>query len=474
MGILNIFRNSLAIRLVIASLVISSVLSVFSTGVQLFATYQRETNVAIAGLDKVELALAESLEQALWTFDFEQVEIILAGLRSNASVAQLTLTTPTGQSWQLGEGEGSSIVRRYVLTKRQDTGEADVVGELFIEVGRAEILNAVVAQFWTVFASNLTKAYFAALALLAVFAWMVTQHLRKIADYVDHTSVEARDGPLQLDRRPRRVPDDLDSIANAINSYKARVSEAMARLRQQIAERSAAEQKAKSAAEARNSFLSTMSHEVRTPLNAILGLLHLIEIQEESSEKHKQYARVGKRAGHQLLNQLNNVLDMARLDASGVEIRRSAVDMRKLARQWQETASALVAILDKSVEVTLTLHDDLKDHYELDQARVTQIVTNLTDNAVKFTSSGEVNIDVAPRGDGLRISVADTGPGIAPEERERVFSRFTQLENGIDRPKGGSGLGLAICLELAKLMGGTITVEDDHSGRYAVMFVLSV
>lgn len=222
--------------------------------------------------------------------------------------------------------------------------------------------------------------------------------------------------------------------------------------------------RANSAVEARTVFLATMSHEIRTPLNVILGLFHLIKTDEAASDKTRERADVGHRAAEQLLAQLVNVLEAARLDSDALQWNPQPVTVADLARQWREALAANATRYGKPLETAVELRAEVPAQLVLDSGKVTQIVSNLADNSVKFTDQGRVCIRVGyEAGDPLpvRITVLDTGPGIAGADRQRVFERFTQLESARKQHRGGSGLGLSICRELTALMGGKLEIQND-------------
>jgi len=265
-------------------------------------------------------------------------------------------------------------------------------------------------------------------------------------------------------------PSKIFSVANDVTElYEAKTQ----------AESSAKE--AKQAMEVRKVFLANMSHEVRTPLNAIMGLFQLIQM-ADVPERQKKQAKVGLDASHHLLAQLVNVLELSRVEANAVEIEPKPTDIRLLAAQWLETASATNHRLGKPIELSLEIDEKTPERTILDERRVTQIINNLTDNALKFTKEGRVAIHVgqvsstdvsAPQK--LEISVSDTGCGIARNKRETVFERFVQIDDAETRENSGSGLGLAISRELAVLMGGTLEVTGPSPDDcYATTFSLQL
>lgn len=204
-------------------------------------------------------------------------------------------------------------------------------------------------------------------------------------------------------------------------------------------------------------FLATASHEIRTPLNGILGTVSLL-LETDLSPAQREYAETIRLSGARLLDLLNNVLDYARLDASAVELEQESFCPLRLAREVAELLSprAHAAGLDLAVRpmgwpVPV---------YEGDAGRLRQILFNLVGNALKFTPSGAVLVDVEPREDGLAFHVRDTGPGIAPSDQARLFDAFRQSAAGDAYRDGGVGLGLAIVKRLADLLGGRVTIAS--------------
>lgn len=473
------FEDPIGRRLVVYSLLISTVLSTIAAGIQLHHSYQRQRDDVSAIFDQIEKALASPLEKALWKFDFGQVDVILDGIFANDAVATLTLRIPSGKNWTRGEGAAFDLEKVYSLVHVDQDGQDIVVGELTALLSLDEVHSLIWAQFWTLLASNLIKAYISACLMLVLFHFLVTRHLKAITRFIGQADAVPETSDLQLDRRHRETSDDLDNISAALNHYRHGLAEKMSDLRSEIVVRKQAEAEAQKAFEVRKVFLANMSHEVRTPLNAIMGLFQLIQM-SDVPERQKKQAEVGLNASHHLLAQLVNVLEISRMEADSVEINVQKEALQPLTEQWLQTAIATGHRLGKPIEVSLHVDDDTPDFWHLDARRVTQIVNNLTDNALKFTDEGKVDIYVSAGGtvaqdglDQLDIVISDTGCGIAGHQRDTIFERFVQIDSSETRQNGGSGLGLTICRELAALMGATIDVNTlPANSCYTTAFTL--
>ena len=234
-------------------------------------------------------------------------------------------------------------------------------------------------------------------------------------------------------------------------------------LQREVSVRRRAEKEALRASEVKASFLATMSHEVRTPINAILGLFELIE-QADVPERQKRQARAGQQAASDLFKQLTNVLDVSRLEAKSLELSIRNEPLRPLIVELHQLLEASIVRSGKLIDATVAIDESVPESAWIDRRRVDQIVLNLIENAVKFTDTGRIGLSVTTYSSGvdsyLCIAVSDTGPGIPKHSIPQLFERFSQLDGAITRRAGGSGLGLSISKELAKLMQGNLQVRS--------------
>jgi signal transduction histidine kinase/CheY-like chemotaxis protein len=223
-----------------------------------------------------------------------------------------------------------------------------------------------------------------------------------------------------------------------------------------------AKEVAEEASAARARFVANMSHEIRTPLNGLLGLAQVLEETGLNSEQSGLLDSM-QRSGDQLLAVVNDVLDFSKIAAGRMAIEHVPFDLASLAREVAAPAAA--AAEAKGLCWRLDFQPGPPGACVGDLVRIRQVLANLLNNAVKFTESGEVALEVRAGPPGwVRFTVVDTGIGIAPERREELFQDFTQADASTTRRFGGTGLGLAISRRLAELMGGFLSVESE-AGR---------
>ena len=232
-------------------------------------------------------------------------------------------------------------------------------------------------------------------------------------------------------------------------------------------ERLAAEKRrAEQADREKSIFLATMSHEIRTPMNAILGFGELL-VGESKTDKEKRYAQSIVRSGHALLQIINDILDLSKIEAGMMEIRPEATDVRELAAFVQQLFTGQA--MHKGVEMKVDLAEDVPRSLMLDSTRLRQILINLAGNAFKFTEKGSVSLRFHGNREGstrsqyrLVVEVIDTGVGIPADRINEIFKPFVQARARRDAEVRGTGLGLAIVKRLATLMGGTIVVQSEE------------
>ncbi|MDN9009328.1 response regulator [Brevibacillus laterosporus] len=271
--------------------------------------------------------------------------------------------------------------------------------------------------------------------------------------------------------------EELTSINERLEEQKQYAEEKARELEQtkiELEEQTAALMKS---SQYKSEFLANMSHELRTPLNSILILSEMLSenLNETLTAEEQEYARVINSSGSDLLNLINDILDLSKVEAGKLEVVFEEVNISELPMFMESHFSHVAA--QKNLHFHIEVHPDAPDIMYTDEQRLHQILRNLLSNAFKFTEKGSVTLQIR-RADPLQvnlimpeekytdyyleISVTDTGIGIAEDKREHIFEAFHQADGATSRKYGGTGLGLSICREFARLLGGCITLDSEE------------
>jgi signal transduction histidine kinase/ActR/RegA family two-component response regulator len=347
---------------------------------------------------------------------------------------------------------GADVVVGDMVFGRVEVGIDAAEGSALIHTAREWLLTIALAEVVLV-------ALFS--FLLGTYLTRALEHLRDAADAITSGQVGVQ--------VPVEGEDEVAATTRAFNRMSERLKASYDALEQarQAAEQAAAEAKAASneaqrANAAKSRFLAHMSHELRTPLNAVIGILQLSEDWTLPDEQHEQL-RIAKQAGHSLLELINNVLDLSKIEAGELRLDEVPTQLRALLESAADIVRPLIQV--KGVQLVLELGEQLPTTVSVDGVRLRQVLINLMGNAGKFTDSGEVRLRVSSLCPGqgcqrFRFEVSDTGVGIDPARQKTLFQEFSQIASTDGAQRGGTGLGLSISQRIVNLMGGEIRIDS--------------
>lgn len=326
------------------------------------------------------------------------------------------------------------------------------------ETARTKLMN----QLWIIVAGLLAGTG-AMIAFYTIVQRIILRPIRQLRALVRNISEGNMDA-----RSSIRTGDEYERLSEAFNNMLDGLQESQEKLRQaniqldgKIAQLSDRNIELFKANKLKSEFLANISHEVRTPLNAILGFAELLkEKPADNIDKSKRYAQNIITSGRNLLNLINDLLDLAKAEAGKMKMNIEKTDLRMLCNSLAAFFTPLSD--EKQIRIRVNVSDDLAA-VQTDPGKVQQILYNLLSNAIKFTpEQGTIQISAKNLDDlSVRISVSDTGPGIPFEQQERIFEKFRQVDGSITRSGTGTGLGLAICRELCNLLAANISVESE-------------
>jgi signal transduction histidine kinase/FixJ family two-component response regulator len=362
-----------------------------------------------------------------------------------------TVASATRSASAASRGDGETIVVQAPIVS------GGVAKGEFVIRSRTEGLSALLPRF-----ISMGGALFFVAAGLALFMgrWLAARLARPV-DRLSRAMYEvARSGDFA-----RRVHhgenDEFGRLTESFNALLAQLYHNDRELKVAMDALVEARDAAEAANVLKSHFLANMSHEIRTPLNGVLTMAEIMAMGELASVQRERLAVIHQ-SGEALLNVLNDILDLSKIEAGRMELEDTEFDTASIASQIEAVHRQLAA--QKGLAFSLEMESGASGKRRGDVQRLQQILNNLVSNAIKFTSHGEVRVRIEGEGPdgsaGLRISVSDTGIGIPADKLPLLFQKFTQVDSSTTRKYGGTGLGLAICRELAQLMGGQVCAKS--------------
>lgn len=464
----NEFAHSQISRfVVIRILLVSFVFSLFSVATQLYVDFRRDVELLEAAIQTAIETSEEAIENAVWEFNEVQITYQLNGLVQQALVGGVSLKYGENRADEITLGKVSAanrVIQRVTLEKDL-FGKPVNLGSLTVYGDIESVYQKTQERFGVIILSQGIKTFLLSLFILFLIDRIVLRRILQIAAWSEQYDKGHTLPKLSLSSSNSKHTDEIDTLVDQLNRMGASLNQYTDSLEKQVKERTEALEsatlQAQAATQAKSEFLSNISHELRTPMNAIVGFTDLA-LRSDPSIVQRNYLEKVLSASDTLTNLINNVLDFSKIEAGKLVIESVPFDLRLVIQNAVNMVS--LSAKQKGVELITYIAPDVPNDLVGDPTRLQQVITNLCVNAVKFTHEGYVSVEVKALQDSnkimLHFSVADTGIGISQGHQDSLFDSFTQADTSTTRQYGGTGLGLAICKQLCHLMGGTISVES--------------
>lgn len=337
---------------------------------------------------------------------------------------------------------------------------------LRVDLPASEFRKGVNRSRASIIALAIASAFISMFAMYVVVRYVVVKplsHLRSVSD-------EISKGNTYL-RADLQTGDEFQALASSFNKMLRHLVDTQSKLRDvnldldaKVDELAQLNLQLYDSNKLKSEFLANMSHELRTPLNSIIGFSEVLQSFNTLDEKQKKFARNIQKSGRVLLEMINEILDLAKIEAGKMQLKPTEFDLEVVIDAHCKMVQSLVD--EKNIELVTEVESSVDLIYQ-DQAKFQQILTNLISNAIKFTpEGGQITVRLQPKGDYFQIQVEDTGVGIADDDLEIIFEKFRQGKSAtgesiLTREYEGTGLGLSIVKELCILLGGSVKVESE-------------
>lgn len=476
--------GSIARRLVLAGALVSIVSGIGLGGASAVSDLRRAIKVATDNADRLLYSTTPQLENAYWDVDLTTVQAILDRLIDHPLISALRIedlvlspdqlriaqiprfevnrpaTVATARLASRYLPPDHLTQRRSVLLRTPDGSRG--IARLDVTISLTGLYSDFTQQALRIMLTSILQT----LLLAGLLFLLARRYIITPLGALSRAAQRLREGGRfrlndQTARRMASRDDEISRLAQDFSRTVAQMERYRDHLREEVDQRTAelvvARNDALAASRAKSAFLANMSHELRTPLNAITGLSELLLADRLPATSRRQVADM-QSAARQLLGSIDSVLDLSKLEGGHMTFENRPLSVAKVFDEVVAQTRALIGPrplafqADIAPDVPLTIMGD--------RQKLIQILLNLTSNAVKFTPAGRVALRIVRRGDRLRMSVFDSGNGIAPEDQPTIFAPFTQADSTISREVSGTGLGLAIARQMAEGMGGRLDLRS--------------
>lgn len=475
----------------------STLITIVTTSIQLYSDYKSDLASIDQSFASIRISHLPSLIQDVWTADDTLIHTQLNGLVTLRDITFIAIEENGKISWMAGKREEGDVVEEHIALIREYQGKDITIGNLIVQADLDAVYQRLLDKLLIVLATNALKTFLISIFILIIFHQLIGKRLMTISQFLksDHPRSLEVESLVTKVAEPQDKPDEIDKLVGAVLNHRQTIHKAyqemnaanqkLDQLNAELAEQnsvlsdeigqhkvtSEALVKAKSAADelsrVKSEFLASMSHELRTPLNAILGYSQMLELNMDKtlSEAQSEYVSHVIEGGYQLLHLVNDILDLAKIEANRVDLDLSDFDPLPLI---QRCISQIFPLAEPAgVTIKLETENRTPQLVRSDAARLRQVLTNLLSNAVKYNhAGGSVIVRVNTiHDDYVRVMVIDSGHGIPKQKQSNVFKLFHRAVADAAVATDGMGIGLAVSKMLVERLGGRISfISEEGSG----------
>ncbi len=464
-------HSPLAYKILLTILISSTIITIIIIAIQLSFEYRTDMDTIEKRLNQIEKSYSQSLALSVWNFNKAQYEILLDGILNIENIVYVHITTPSGKHIiAKGKNKKDKIITKSILLQTTDFGKKVESGKLTIVVSLERVYENLFKRIIIILTTQAIKTLIISIIILFSFYYFITRHLLNLSNYTRNIDLDS-DNKFILDREETEQNDELDFIVFALNDMKVKIKnnyqtikDINENLENKIKDRTeeliVERDKAQKATKTKSQFLANMSHEIRTPMNGIIGMSHLA-LETSLNEKQKEYIQKINNSANSLLSIINDILDFSKIEAGKLDINKIDFEFKYLLQNISDVVKFKAD--EKGLDFEIN-YDEKILYLHGDSLRISQILINLMNNAIKFTESGYIKVNIINTGiDNIyKFEVEDTGIGLTKEQISKLFQSFTQADGSTTRKYGGTGLGLSISKQLVELMGGKIWVESRY------------
>ena len=462
----SIAQRGLGLRLLVAIVLFSSLITLIITAIQLFFDYRHDVSHINSRMQQIEDVYLEVVENSLWDLDKEYASVLIEGLLELPDMIYLEIRN--GEDPWVSAGslqQGHLIDKEYQLFNPQSDRSSAPTGSFRVVASLQQVYTRLFDRAITLVASNAVKTFLVAGFILLLVHLLVTRHLRDVSRYMLAHDIEDP-APLRLDREQKSdaAPDELDQLVDGLNAMRDKLRTTFGELRQsqQAREELLGELEAKNKRLER--FAYTVSHELKTPLVTISGFVGLLRRDVDQGHQHRfedNMARI-ESATETMSSLLEDLLRVSRIGYADEP--RETVSLGELA----EEASQHIQFREYSQSIHVDIQPDLP-MVQANRTQMLEVMQNLIENATKFGNQQDglqITIGGNDETDQSICFVRDNGSGIDPEYQQRIFNLFERLDQNVE----GTGVGLALVSSIIEIHGGRVWVESEGIGKGSTFY----